>query len=152
MQNSFYPKTIHDWNNLEQSIRDSPSLETFKRKLRDTKHHPPDWFYSNNRYSNSRLRMKCSPLNDDLFSQSHHVIESPQCPCGHARETALHFLLECPLFSNERTIMLNELLKINYEPTLSNLLYGDEHKEITTNIKAFELICNFLKETSRFDD
>ena len=109
MQNSFYPKTINDWNNLDRSIRDSPSLETFKWKLKDTKHHPPDWFYSNDRFYSiihARLRMKCSLLNDDLFSQI-HVIESPQCPCGHQRETARHFLLECPLFSNERTIMLN---------------------------------------------
>ena len=122
-------------------------------KLKDTKHHPPDWFYSKNRiYSifHSRLRMRCSPLNDDLFSQI-HVIESPQCLCGHVRETARHFLLECQLFTNECTIMLNKLLKINFEPTLLYLLYGDEQKELNLNIKAFKLICKFLKETLRFD-
>jgi len=113
MQFVFYPKTIYGWKNLDQSINNSPSLETFKGKLKDTKHPPPDWFYSNDGiYSifHSRLRMSCSPFNDDLFSQI-HVIESPQCLCGHIQETVSHFLLGCPLFTSEQTIMLNELLK-----------------------------------------
>jgi len=56
MQNYFYIKTIHDWNNLDQSIR-APSLETFKVKLKNNKHQHSDWFYSKDRNFRRNLKI-----------------------------------------------------------------------------------------------
>ena len=47
-QNSFFPQTIKDWNNLDLEVHQAPSILSFKSKLKkkkDTNHDPPDWFY-----------------------------------------------------------------------------------------------------------
>ena len=99
-QNSFFPQTIKDWNLLPGAVKNSPSLNSFKQKLKDTKHKPPDWYYSGERkwsIIHSRLRLLCSGLNDHLFSQL-HVTDDPSCACGNGRETTKHFLLKCPMY------------------------------------------------------
>ncbi len=98
----------------------------------------------------ARFRMLCSPLNDHLFSHI-HVIDNPQCACGHARESTRHFLLECPLFYNERNTMLTDMQNINFEPTFSNLLYGNAGYNEETNAKAFRLVQKYLKSSDRFN-
>lgn len=151
-QKSFFPKTITDWNTLPRDVKKAPSLSSFKTKIRNIKDKPPDWYYSGDRWSSlmhARIRMLCSPLNDHLFSQL-HVIESPDCICGTPRETSKHFLLECPLFHEERGAMLAGLHDINFTPTLSNLLYGSKDYDQNTNIKAFNLVQIFIKSTGRF--
>ena len=151
-QKSFFPRTINDWNLLSSDIRNSSSLYSFKLKLKDIKHKPPDWFYHGERkwsMIHSRLRLLCSELNDHLFSHL-HVIDDPSCPCGNGRETAKHFLLECPLFTNERTIMLSDINSIGIPPSLSNLLYGCDKYSVELNVKLFESVQNFLKSSERF--
>ena len=54
---------------------------------------------------------------DHLFSHI-HVVESPACPCGYARENNKHFLLECNLYNNERTQMLDKLLQVEFVPSV----------------------------------
>ena len=137
-------------------MQQAPSILSFKSKLKkkkDTKHDPPDWFYCGERrlsIYHSRMRMMCSPLNDHLFSHI-HVVDSPQCPCGNPRETAKHFLLVFPLYIIERNEMLTKLQELNFQPLLKNLLYGILTLSIDTNCKAFCIIQNFIKKTSRFD-
>ena len=155
-QNSFFPQTIKDWNNLELEVQQAPSIYSFKSKLKkkkDTKHDPPDWFYcGERRFSiyHSRMRMMCSPLNDHLFSHI-HVVDSPVCLCGSPRETAKHYLLECPLYIIERNKMLAELQELNFQPLLKNLLFGIPTFSTNINCKAFCIIQNFIKNTFRFD-
>ena len=154
LHNSFYPQTINDWNNLDPLIRKSDDLETFKRLLvqKSSVKKVPEWFYSGKRYPSlihGRLRMLCSLLKDHLFSHI-HVIDSPQCPCGDPRETTKHFLLECPLFFNERQSMLQKLAELNFNPSIHNLLYGSSNNDVKTNIKAFKIIQGFIEDTGRF--
>ena len=103
-KHSFLPITITDWNNLETSIKLCDSLESFKKQLdlhqscasgrRSTGDHCLNIFYT-------RLCMLCSPLNDHLYLII-HVVEQPDCACGHIRESNKHFPLECLLYSNEQ--------------------------------------------------
>ena len=95
------------------------------------------------------MRMLCSELNDHLFSHI-HVVESPECQCGHHRETNKHYLLECPLFMNERGEMLNNLAQINFRPTVSNLLNGNHDLPVALNVQAFGFIHDYIKATKRF--
>jgi len=155
-QKSFFPKTINDWNNLSQNVRTAKDLETFKKEISHNSHAKkvPQWFYSGKRYPSlihSRLRMLCSLLKDHLYSHI-HVIDSPQCPCGFPRETTKHYLLDCPLFFNERQTMIAKLNNLNFKPTLNNLLYGYNEYNLKTNSEAFALIQNFIEETGRFND
>jgi len=154
-EKSFFPKTILDWNNLNPNIRNAESLESFKNKLSREKNTSqiPKWFYvGERRYSmiHARLRMLCSTLNDYLFSQI-HVIDDPQCPCGHNRETTKHFLIDCPLYNVERNIMFRELQALNCDPTCKNLLYGSTLHDLKTNTNAFLSIQAFLKNSGRFN-
>ena len=124
---SFFPKTIREWNSLSNDIKLSPSLKTFASKLNADMHNSPKWYYFGNRelsIKHAKMRMLCSNLNDHLFSHI-HVIDNPACPCGYIRENNKHFLLECNLYNNERTDMLAALQNIGFEPNLNNLRYGN---------------------------
>ncbi len=151
-QNSFYPQTIKDWNELDYEIKNAPSIGSFKKKLKETKHKPPDWFYSGDRKCSiihARMRMLCSSLNEHLYSHL-HVIDNPECQCGSYRETAKHFLLECPMFAIERQIMIRCLRELGFIPSFENLLYGSSIDTIDMNIKAVGIIHTFFNSTGRF--
>ena len=97
----------------------------------------------------SKLRMLGSELNDYLHSYI-HVIESPACPRGHHRENNKHYFLECPLFLNERAVLLDNLSRLDFRPTLANLLYGCENYSDETNTMAFTHIQEYIAATGRF--
>ncbi len=109
-------------------------------------------YYSGDRRLNflhARLRMLCSPLNDHLYSLV-HVVDNPSCSCGHVRENNKHFILECPLYTNERNNMLRGLDHIEFNPLLNNLLYGDKKCNEEKNIKAFSIVQEYINNTNRF--
>ena len=151
-QNTFIPKTICNWNELNNETKEIESEETFARKItRDVD--KPIWFTRGDRKSNiwhARLRMKCSKLNDDLYAYI-HVVESPTCSCGARRETSKHFLLDCPLYVNDRETMLSELRDIGFKPTTKNLLFGNSCYSDDINCHAVDIIQRFLKATKRFE-
>ena len=97
----------------------------------------------------AKLRMLCSPINDHLYSHI-HVIDSPACICGHLRENNKHFLLQCPLYLNERNEMFNKLNQIGFNPSLNNLLYGNNQYTDQVNIQAFYIIQEYLAASGRF--
>ena len=97
----------------------------------------------------ARMRMLCSPFNDHLYSHI-HVVDSPACACGHPRENNKHFFLQCPLFDNERQILMDGLNHIDFLVNLKNLLFGSENYSEEVNGIAFELIQVFIKNTGRF--
>ena len=151
--NSFIPKTIQDWNKLDNRIKGADSTESFTRLLKKDVAAVDKWFYCGDRRSSilhARMRMLCSPLNDHLFSHI-HVVDSPACNCGHHRENNKHFLLDCALFINERTTMLNELSQIDFKPTVTNLLNGNRLYSEETNSEAFGYVQGFITSSGRFD-
>ena len=94
--------------------------------------------------------MLCSPLNDHLYSHI-HVIDDPSCACGNARETNKHYLLECALHTGQRKAMLEALHELDFEPTLSNILQGNEKYSHRKNEEAFKIIQDFIQDSNRFD-
>ncbi len=72
------------------------------------------------------------------------------CICGHNRENNKHFLLECPLFINERNEMFNNLMQLGFQPTVNNLLFGNAQYSVNCNIQAFVIIQKYIAETGRF--
>ena len=130
----------------------SNTSESFAYKLNKDKVRAPKWFYIGERKYNvlhARLRMLCSPLNDHLYSHI-HVVDSPSCSCGHPRENNKHFLIDCPLYINERNSMMQALQVINFDPRLKNLLQGNSDYSEETNAKAFTTIQKYLEKTGRF--
>lgn len=150
--NSFFCKTIRDWNNLPSNTQTSESFDSFKLKLNSENVKAPEWLQSGERYPSiihARLRMLCSPLNDHLYSTV-HVIDSPKCLCGHFRENNKHYLLDCPLYTAERATMTQELALLDFEPTLSNLLNGNNSYSKELNVKGFKVVQDYIRSSNRF--
>ena len=82
-QNSYLPKTVQEWNLLPENVKKSPSIQVFKNCLNRNNTKVPNYYYNGGRKAqilHARLRLGCSSLNADLFSN--HVANSPNCDCG----------------------------------------------------------------------
>ena len=151
-ENTFFPKTIKKWNDLDNDTKSVESNETFASRIKRAVN-VPKWYYTGERSPaiwHARMRMMCSPLNDHLYAHV-HVIDDPHCACGYRRENNKHFLLDCPLFANERTPLLTELDKLKFKPVVKNLLFGNAQYTDESNFKAVTFIQKFIKSTGRFD-
>ncbi|MCG7883757.1 MAG: reverse transcriptase family protein [Candidatus Thiodiazotropha endolucinida] len=146
---SFLPSCIREWNELPLDFRSSPSLASFKHKLNADITKVPKYYSTGNRAMqiyHTRLRTKCSSLNQHLFSKN--LIENPLCECGIV-ETTKHFLLECPRFIQARTDMLDTLSTLCI-PTLNVLLYGDDKLDFHQNKLIFLTVQHYISESRRF--
>ena len=114
---SFFPRIITIWNNLDSSYKTILVCELFKsslskshlKKKRSRKLKAFMNFGSRDiNIITSRLRMKCSSLNSDLY-YSLHAIDSPACQCGAPIENSKHYFEACPLFNDLRDTMFNDI-------------------------------------------
>ena len=58
----------------------------------------------------SRLRLNFSHLNEHKFRHNFNNTVDPMCTCGRERETTLHYLLRCNLYSTPRLELLNNVM------------------------------------------
>ncbi|KAK3095850.1 hypothetical protein FSP39_022138 [Pinctada imbricata] len=143
--NSFVPSTTRLWNNLPNDTKESESLNSLKHKLNSSINIPRYYFDGTRRGQiyHARLRMKCSSLKHHLFLKN--LEPSPYCSCG-GIETTSHFLLLCPKYANERSV-LNSL---EIPVTCDLLLFGDENLDYETNKRIFITVQDFILKTKRF--
>jgi hypothetical protein len=93
---SFIPSAVSLWNNLDISIRNSPTLSSFKYRVKDDTYKPPEYCNEGPRKLNIlHSRHQCSSLNADLSRM--HIINNYRCNCGASFEDDMHYFLECPL-------------------------------------------------------
>lgn len=147
--NSFLPSVIRDWNNLPLDTRNSDSLISFKRSLSDNLGVVPKHYYIGNRRIQSlhtRLRTKCSSLNNDLFLKN--ITDSPLCRCGNI-ENAHHFFLVCSFYRDARADLMYTISRVT-NVTLEILLFGDSTLSLDSNKIIFEAVHKYIKETKRF--
>ena len=150
---SFFPRTLLDWNALDNAKKGKPTLDSFKACFREKKDPMKELLYYGHRWPSvhhSRIRMGCSKLNSHLHYNL-HVVPSPQCPCGFENEDPTHFFFDCPLFNIQRQKLLQELRSIeNVNICLDTLLWGDEILKMVDNEKIFNAVQTFIHETARF--
>ena len=77
-----------------------------------------------------------------------NITNDPRCSCGAKCEDAIHYLLECPLYQNERRILISELEDIDID--IETLLFGNDDYSIQTNSRIFEKVRTFMKYSRRF--
>ena len=145
---SFFPSTTRLWNNLPLHIQESTSLSQLKQFLNRNDPIVPSYYYFGKRteqYKHCQLRCKMSNLNHDLFNR--HLIQDPSCICGYPRETAEHFLLYCPRYSEVRAASVatlpNEVLSVH------KLLFGDDSLGVKDSEEIFGVVHKFIKESKR---
>ena len=91
-------------------VRNSDSVIIFKRKLNIDIKAIHRHFYAGNRRAqvlHTRLRTKCSSLNDDLFQK--RITDSPLCLCGNLENTD-HYFMHCPLYGEQRAELNQKII------------------------------------------
>ncbi|MES9883011.1 MAG: reverse transcriptase family protein [Sedimenticola sp.] len=147
--NSFLPSTIREWNSLPVEVRNAPSLNCFKNKVKPTIHQVPTYYYAGPRYLqviHTRLRMKCSALNFDLFRKN--IIESPNCQCGHVEDTS-HYFFHCTQYIAHRNQLL-DTIRTYCQPTMHTILFGNIQLDEAVNEAIFSSVRLYIQNTGRF--
>ena len=136
-RNSFLPSSINQWNNrISHEQKKSSCNQLFQYGERETS------------VKLAQLRMHCSKLNAHL--KELHVVDSPACACGNNVEDTNHYLLNCPLFINERRKFLTKLHNIGVNDIDSNaVIHGNVFNEFERNKIMFDALFDYIKETDR---
>ena len=138
-RSSFMPSSVMLWNEKRNYFL--KRQRTFANPL----------YYLGNRETSiklAQLRMECSKLNAHLVKL--HVSDNASCICGFNNEDTSHYLLNCPLYVNERRVMLQKvnnlgIVVINVE----TLIKGVKDLNFETNVLLFKAILSFIEETER---
>ena len=160
-KNSFFPSTIIEWNNLDSNIRNSESLEIFKKRIlafirpsaNSTFHcHCPDGLKLI-----TRLSLDLSHHRFHKFTHNFQDTLNPTCCCGTV-ETTIHYLLHCPNFSNERLTLFDKLESIDEnifskdDSNISKVLpFGDDSFNDTKITSVLTASIEYILSTKRFD-
>ena len=99
---SFLPSTISAWNSLPTSAKTADSINSFKRLIQLETPNIPTCYNTGIRQLqmfHTRLRPKCSSLNEHLFQRN--LVPSPNCTCDMVEHNS-HYLLSCPKYDLAR--------------------------------------------------
>ena len=149
---SLIPQGIKQWNMLPSDIQSIGNIGEFKRAI--CKSQPVNELYSvgsrREQVIHAQLRMGCSVLAKHLCDL--HVKESPLCYACNKIEDCRHFFLDCDLYLSARSIMRNELKKIDLGLlNVDKLLYGDPCLSFKENSYIFKTVHNYINNSGRFD-
>ena len=151
---SFIPSGSLLWNNLPLSIRSETSVNSFKLKLKQHVYIAPQipkHYIQGKRTESvfhSRIRNKCSNLNNDLYQN--HLKDSPLCDCGRSIEDAEHYFFRCERFNNERVTLFRATRK--FHPLgVHFMLYGSDAFSEKDNVIFFGYVHQYIKNTKRFN-
>ena len=124
---SFFPSTIRSWNSLDPNFKSIQTTSKFKQILRANLFKVSNYYLLGSRKCNiihTRLRHQCSSLGADLFRAN--IISDPSCACGCPSEDAIHYLLECPLYTNSRMQLIMSITPYTVF-SVENLLFGSDN-------------------------
>ena len=161
-KNSFFPYVIQEWNNLDITLRNSSSISIFKNSILKlvrpkgnsvfSVHNPVGIKFLN------RLRLGLSHLREHKFKHNFQDCLDPICNCRIEIESTIHFFLHCPNFTQERQILLNNLMNIdqnlvnNHDHILVNiLLFGAPFFDNIVNSLILLSTIDYILSTKRFD-
>ena len=153
---SFFIAVIKSWNSLPTAIKTIRSKYQFKNHI-NTIHKLTANPFDNTLPRKSQimlaqLRIGFSDLNQHLYNKGCN--DRPNCECGHIREDTRHFILFCPLYSEQRQIMLTNInqLQLNVSFTTNNLLYGNKKLTKEQHNSMLHIFSKFLISSKRLLD
>ena len=149
---SIIPSSVKLWNDLDLSVRNSPSLSVFKNTIDKQMYCskvPPYFNFGKRRYSvyHARLRNRCSNLNSDLFCNS--LLNTPSCGCGYEWEDAEHFFFSCHRFNIQRQ-KLFRATRLFHPLNVNTLLFGDVSYTNEENEFIFKEVQEYIENSNRF--
>ena len=161
--NSFFPDSIHMWNDLGPELRGAESLSVFKQRLlklyRPLKKSLFDIYDTFGIKYIFQLRVGLSPLKS--HKKSHNFQDTPDdtCHCTLTAETSQHYLLHCPMYNELRRelfqkinpiLMDNNMRFLDDKNLVRLLLYGHDKFTLQSNQSILKATINFIQRTSRF--
>ena len=158
--NTYFANTLHEWNLLDESIRNSATLAEFKRKLLTSIRPVKNSLFGVVDICGVKkltmLRLEFSALNEHRFRRNFQCI-SPICVCNTGIEDNTHFLLHCPLFDVFRNDLLGQLSclpeldlsNINPQALSYLILYGSPTLNESVNRRILEASIAYIKATNR---
>ena len=161
-KNSFYPDSVHCWNNIGSLLRKSVTLKKFKANiLALVRPSCKTIFEIHNKVGIKRiyqLRVGLSPLHDHKWKHNFKDISSNKCDICNLPETIEHYFLHCTRFENERRKLFDYIFTLditNFDQLKSEiktklLLYGDMSFNDLVNKSLIEAAIRFIDDTERF--
>lgn len=153
-QKSYVPSSIKLWNSLDINVRQSPSSNVFKYRLKNVYNvqvKPPVYYYIGSRIANvlhTRLRHKCSSLKSDLFRCN--LSDSCYCSCGNYIESAEHYFFHCKLYTEQRAHLINGISNLDIDISIDNILFGSSEIGDDINSILFLLVQKYIIDSKRF--
>ena len=153
-RNSFIPSCISSWNSIPQHIRDSETLALFKRQINNHLFKTiivPCYYLTGLRFLSvihARLRNGCSNLNFDLFTNKLKLYATCE-QCGHEKEDAEHYFMQCPTFLNDRLPLFHATRHL-HPLNVETLLFGRDSLSDEENTSLFNNVQMYIKNTKRF--
>ena len=159
-RNSYFPSIVTEWNNLGKSIRNSESFSVFKKNiLQFIRPSPNSTFNCHNPQGVkllTRLRIGLSHLRDHKFKHSFQDFLNPICNFETDVERTTHYTLHCPLFSDERLILINNIrnignniLNLNDSRFSEVLLFGNSSFNNTKNTSILNTTIEYIVSSKR---
>ena len=158
---TYFQNCVREWNQLDQSIRNCPTISGFKlqlvRLVRPTKKSIFGVHDIEGVRLLTRLRVQFSDLREHRFRHRFHC-SNPMCFCQTGIEDNEQFLLHCPRYTNYCKDLLDRVSNIvdrNLNSLTSMdlcnlLLYGNSQFPLDTNHSIIESTITFIKSTKGF--
>ena len=159
---SFFPTVIKEFNKLNPHITHQLSFYSFRKFLSKSIRPIPNFLFD--AYDPhgikllTRLRVGLSHLREQKFRHGFNDTIDPFCPCNMEIESVSHFFLRCLNYTNLRSDLMNELMKINpnfsqynHDHLTEILLYGDKNVTHLINTEIINLSISFIIKSGRFD-
>ena len=156
-QNSFFRSPVIEWNKLDLKIRNSESVNIFKKSL--LKFIRPSGSSVFNCHNPRGVKLLgLSHLREPKFKRCFQDSLNPICSCGIDIKTSDRFFLYCTHYSNERSTFLNTVRNVNRNIFGKNdllitetFLYGHSFLDDKSNTPILNATIDFLFVTKKFD-
>ena len=141
----------------ERPVVRKDTLSKFKselKKIDGTENHavPKHYFYGSRKLNIilTQLISSASFLTYDLFRVG--IISHPSCRCGAALENLKHFFLDCPIYLQARTKLIDNLNMVTtcYTLDIKWLTCGNASLTYEQNCIIFKYVFDYIKCSKRF--
>jgi hypothetical protein len=166
-QNSFFPKSIKNWNELAVKDREIGTIQTFKEHQKKNSGFKVNVLYhllsSKAAINHTRIRLGLSGLASQRFDYKH--ITDPKCiQCNAKSESPAHYFLMCPSYAAQRIEFLRETchilqtnnIEVNFEKKssvnsfINTILRGSLLLDDLNNGIIFYFTQSYIQKTQRF--
>ena len=155
---SYFHDTIWEWNLLDKSVQDYPSLAAFRSKLLRIIRPAENPVYNVHFILGfkllTRLRVSFCPLIEHRFRHNFDCLNLI-CICGTGKE---EYLLHCPQFTTQRQDLLGQVPYVGYDVASMNskdlcilLLYRNPNESTFANRIILQATITFIKRSGRFN-